>query len=298
MSKTNPMRAHFERTRATNAQHAKVEALRKVGARAPVVPSDQALENLANVVVDQGAEALLTEPTGNFDLRMYSDLQRLKALQAVHGPGGKVELKRELFPNYMAYIDGTLAVASPVQNDVLMHLMVWALDICDYGYALKIAEYALLNGLVMPAPYSRDVGNIFAEELAEALLKDDSIAQHADMIEKAIDLVRGVDLVDQVLAKLFKALGLSLALYRPKEAIVAYEKALRIDSKAGVKQSIDKLKRDLAKGNADPESPRDAPSGSQDTAETSDVSTAAPASTAPIDPVLDAPASSADASGA
>ena len=277
---TNPMRQHFERTRAIKQQQAKVEATRPLGQRsmtgAPVAPSDQ-----AHVVADPSADALLTEPTGNFELRMHSDLQRLKALQAVHGPNGKVELKQQLFPNYTAYIDGTLAVASPIQNDVLMHLMVWALDINQYDYALRIAEYALLNGLVMPDPYSRDVSNVFAEDLAEALLKDDSISDHADLIGKAIDLLRGQDLVDQVRAKLFKAQGHALVKYRPTEALAAYEMAVRLDPKAGVKQTIDKLTRDLAKGHVDPESPRDAPSGSQDTAETSDVSTAAPASTAP-----------------
>lgn len=277
---SNPMRDHFQRTVAQKQQQAKLDAHRPLGG---VRPTGR-LQSAAAAEIHSATTESVSEPaSGNFELRMFNDLQRLKAIQSIHGPNGKVELKRELFPSYMPYIDGTLAVASPAQNDILLHLMIWALDVAEYGYALRIAEYALLNGLVMPEPYNRDVGNIFAEQLAEGLIDDPEIAQHADLIAAAIDLVRGVDLVDQVRAKLYKAHGLSLALYRPKEALVAYETALRLDSKAGVKQAIDKLKRDLAKGNADPESPRDAPSGSQDT-EDAAAAPAAPVSTAPTAP--------------
>lgn len=274
---SNPMRDHYQRTVAQKQQQAKLEASRPLGGLRPAGRLQSATAETPSTAVTES----VSEPaSGNFELRMFNDLQRLKAIQSIHGPNGKVELKRELFPSYIPYIDGTLAVASPAQNDILMHLMVWALDVSEYAYALRIAEYALLNSLVMPDPYNRDVGNIFTEQLAEGLIDDTAIAQHADLIEKAIDLVRGVDLVDQVRAKLYKAHGLSLAAYRPKEALVAYETALRLDSKAGVKQAIDKLKRDLGKGNADPESPRDAPSGSQDT-EDAAAAPDAPASTAP-----------------
>ena len=310
---SNPMRDHYQRTVAQKQQQAKVDANRPLGGLRPTGRLQSAAAATANTAaklyaalepssysigVDLANGGDIGQPaSGNFELRMFNDLQRLKAIQSIHGPNGKVELKREIFPSYIPYIEGTLAVASPAQNDVLMHLMVWALDLNEYGHALRIAEYALLNGLVMPDPYNRDVGNIFAEELAIALLKDDSIAQHADLIEKALDLLRGVDLVDQVRAKLYKAHGNALVPYRPKEALVSYETALRLDPvKAGVKKIIEELKRDLAKGNVDPESPRDAPSGSQDT-EDAAATPAAPASTAPTDSAP-ATADSAAASGA
>ena len=131
----------------------------------------------------------------------------------------------------------------------------------------------------MPEPYARDTATIFAEQLADGLIDDPDVATHADLIAKAIDLVRGCDMVDQVRAKLYKAQGLALAAYRPSEAITAYEMALRLDAKVGVKQILDKLKRDMGK-HADPESPRDAPSGSQDTSGTPAAPAADPASTA------------------
>lgn len=283
---SNPMRDHHQRTLAQKQQQAKANQSRPLGGfRLGHASAEKTaiIEKIAQHVINDQPSNL--EPTGtNFELRMFNDLQRLKSIQSIHGEGGRIDIKRELFPQYMPYIDGTLAVPSSVQNDVLMHLMVWALDVAEYAYALRIAEYALLNNLVMPEPYSRDVGNIFAEQLAEGLIDDPAIAQHADLIEKAIDLVRGVDLVDQVRAKLYKAQGLSMAAYRPKEALGAYETALRLDPKVGAKQAIDKLKRDLAKGNADPESPRDTPSGSQDT-DHAQALPADPASTAPnLDP--------------
>ena len=269
---------HFEQTLAQKQQQQQLDAARKpkrvTGRRIEPLPVAEPMDATAQ----------------NIELRFHADMQRIKQLKSIDA---RIALKADMLPNYHGWIDGILAVANPNQNDMLMHLMVWNIDVGDYELALRIGEYALLNGYVMPEPYTRSVASILAAQISEGLLTaPEGIAGHLPLIERLVELTNPEDMVDQIRAKVHKCLGLALQVGRPKESLAAFESAKRLNKQVGVTPQINKLRKQLNSQavldddqddeSDDTESSRDAPSGSQDTAETSDVSTADPASTAPL----------------
>lgn len=264
MTRPSALRQHYERTRTERLAKSQLEAVRPLMPVSPLAQQQQAVQQLTGAApAALDAAPPLTEGAAP-DLRLFADMQRLKELQSV---AAKVALKRELFPSYLGWIEGTLAVPSSAQNDMLMHLMVWSLDTHQFGVATRIAEYAMLNGLVMPEPYKRDVASIYAEQLSEGVLSEPGLAtREIDEIERAIALVRSADMVDEIRAKLYKAYGDGLADVRPKDALVAYEMAKRLNPKVGVTKLIEKLQRLIKSGGADL-SPRDEPDGSQPSAD-------------------------------
>lgn len=273
---------HFEQALAEKHQQQQLDAARKpqrVNGLRPATPVAEAAES-ANPSASASA---------NIELRFHADMQRIKQLQSIDA---RIALKADMLPHYHGWIDGILAVANPNQNDMLLHLMVWNIDVGDFELALQIGEYAILNGYVMPEPYSRSVASVLAEQISEGLLADlDGITDQLPLIERLADLTNPEDMVDQIRAKVHKCLGLALQVARPKEALAALESAKRLHKKVGVTPDINKLRKQLNSQAVldddkddeptEPESSRDAPSGSQDTTSTSDAPVADPASTAP-----------------
>ena len=147
-------------------------------------------------------------------------------------------------PNYLPWIEGTIAEGVGGQDDMLVKLMVWCLDTHDFKTAIDIAEYALLNDFVMPEPFTRDVATVFVEQLSDELLsirKDTDTAVYADLIQRAIDSTTSQDMPDQVRAKIYRAFGDSLKDPKPDEAITAYEIAIKLDDKVGCKKDLAQL---------------------------------------------------------
>ena len=274
MSKTNPMREHFERVSAIQKAKREVEQAalaskfqrQRIGAPAPKPANEDV--GIPSDTADQA------------ELRLFADMQRIKAIQSLTA---KRALKAELLPKYIPWIEGTLTISPAPQNNMLLHLMVWALDAGSYDLATQIAEHALLNEMAMPDPFTRDVATVFAEQLADGILEDAITApNYSDILEHAVELIKPHDIVDQVRAKLYKAYGTSIEAQRPKEAVSVYEIALRLDKSVGVKKMIEVLNRTIKRG--DTESAPDTLSGSQNEGSTS-AETIDPASTAQLFPV-------------
>ena len=140
--------------------------------------------------------------------KVDADMRRLKDIQSVDS---KIDVKRELLPEYEAYIDGSLAGDTGVQDDVLMTAMVWLIDIGNYDRALQIAEYALRHKLALPGQYQRTLGTLIAEEISDAVRRCVSAGEAAAALLvpclKADELTATEDMPDQSRARLYKALG-------------------------------------------------------------------------------------------
>jgi len=100
--------------------------------------------------------------------KLQQDYLRLKQVQSTEG---KAELKRQLLPEYVPYVEGVLAEGKGAQDQVLTTLMVWRMDATDFAGALDIADYVITHSLLMPDRFERTTGTIVAEEIAEAALK-------------------------------------------------------------------------------------------------------------------------------
>ncbi|KAG0311480.1 hypothetical protein BGZ97_011853 [Linnemannia gamsii] len=173
--------------------------------------------------------------------KLATDRQRLKTIQSITR---KVEVKRELLPDYEAYVTGALESAPGVQDEVLITVMVWRIDAGDYVGALTIAEYALKKGLTLPDPYERTLATFVTEQIAEAALSEGE-SFDLTLLTQLAALTERHDMPDPVRAKLHKALGMVLQASDPDHALAHYRHALTLAPRCGVKKEIERLERQL-----------------------------------------------------
>jgi tetratricopeptide (TPR) repeat protein len=183
--------------------------------------------------------------------KLSADMRRLKDIQSIEK---KIEVKRQLLPEYDAWIDGTLAAASGKQDDVLTSVMVWHIDAGNYRRGLLLAGYALAHGLQLPSRYNRSLGCLVAEEIANAALKvlalggltPDLAGDWNETLSTTVELTAAADMPDEVRARLKQAQGLVTGeLNKPGEAIGHLRRALELNPAAGVKKDIERLERAL-----------------------------------------------------
>lgn len=187
---------------------------------------------------------LLAQGNGqNIELRMFNHLNTLSEMKSIQE---RIEKKAEWLPEYEGFIDGCLAVSPAPQNMTLVHLMIWACDVKNFELAVKIAEYVVLNDMVMPEGYSRSPAEFVTEQCAEVFIDDDELAiANASIIERIIGLGDGEQIVDQVRAKIYRALGNALNQAQPNEALAAYKNAIRYNPSAGCKKTLEQLEKRL-----------------------------------------------------
>jgi len=213
------------------------------------------------------AEAVNAPEYDLMQLRLRTHQVQLKALQSIEK---RIELKRQLLPEYEAWVQGRLDAAVDaergVQDDVFMTIMLWRIDVGDFEGALPLAQYALRFKLQMPEPFKRGVACILAEEVAEAAIKMLGGNEPAPpVLPRVAELVDGYDMPDEVRAKIHKALGLEALRVAGDEAACAAsgvpgaarifkERALselkragELHTASGVKTTVTKLLKDLNK---------------------------------------------------
>lgn len=184
-------------------------------------------------------------------MKLAQDKRRLKEVQSIER---KAEVKREILPEYVPWVEGVLTGEQGVQDDVLMTAMVWRTDVGDLVGALEIGRYAIAHKLAMPDQYARSTGCILAEEFAGMSLKAMAAGSAADTdaLIAVDELTNGEDMPDEVRAKLHKAIGLGLSATDKPAALEHLRRAFSLHDKAGVKKEIERLERDL-KNSADTE---------------------------------------------
>lgn len=193
-------------------------------------------------------------------LRLMHDLRRLKEIKSIDR---KVAAKREMLPEYKAWVEGVLAadagVGTGTSADVVPTYMVWLIDTGAYMEALDIAEFLLRHRVTMPKRYERDVATIVVEEIAEAANKAQSAGQAFPQaaLDTADFLTAGQDIHDPVRAKLLKAIGVEQlrtaeemeagsCLVPLTSALVHLREAQRLNDRVGVKDRIKRAEKLLA----------------------------------------------------
>lgn len=183
-------------------------------------------------------------------VKLAEDRRRLKAIES---QARKIELKRQLLPDYTAWVEGALQ-GKGGQDDVLMTVLVWRMDTGDWPGALDIAAYALRHGLTLPDQYRRNLPCLLAEEVADNALRGEPVP--AAVLAEFDALLADCDMPDQVRAKLAKAWGYALIaeareatpgddMQAKVTALAQLQRAMRLNDKAGVKRDIELLARDI-----------------------------------------------------
>jgi hypothetical protein len=186
--------------------------------------------------------------------------RRLHDIQSIER---RIEIKRQLLPEYGPWIDGALEGDQGVQDDVLMTVMVWSIDVGDLAAALRIGAYALKHKLAMPDQYKRTTGCLLAEEFADQAMRDlaaadprpEDSAAMANVLQTVIGMTAEEDMPDEVRAKLIKAHGYALTGIDKPAAVEALKRALALHDKVGVKKDIERLEREIKNSAPPPGSP-------------------------------------------
>lgn len=190
-------------------------------------------------------------------LQLNSDKNRLKNIQSKQN---KIELKRQLLPNYKPYVEGILEVKPGVQDAVITEILVWAIDIGDYEFALDIAEYVLEHGLKLPDRFERSEACFITEDIADEFLKTlkTDVAVDITVLERLEQLITDEslaqskrDMPDEVKAKLYLALGKTEMRFVTGEELVDLvhatrardflDQACKLDDKCGGRTDLNKM---------------------------------------------------------
>lgn len=192
-----------------------------------------------------------------YELQLIALADAKRALKQVQSVERKAEVKRRALPQFLPWVRGVLEAGRGGQDDVLMTVMVWAIDVGNFALGLDIAAYALPHKLTLPDQYKRDVATLVAEEIAEqcmaAIAADKAV--DVDMLEHTAALTAEHDMPDEVRAKLHKALGLAHQLppggndqpdkAAAEKALAHFKRALQLHDRIGVKKEIERLQRVL-----------------------------------------------------
>ncbi|CTQ16148.1 Phage terminase, endonuclease small subunit M [Klebsiella variicola] len=181
------------------------------------------------------------------------------ALKRVQSDQAKAAMKRQLLPHYEGWIEGTLDGDSGRQDEVIVTLMVWAIDAGDYALAVRIGRYVVTHGLLMPDRFNRTAATVLVDEICDPILvqvkADDAtdVTPYLAVLDEVAEFTAGSDMPDVVRAKLCKVRAFALRNGTPEEQSTALEllrQALTLDAGAGVKKEIDRLARVVKKAAA------------------------------------------------
>lgn len=178
--------------------------------------------------------------------KLYDDKRRLKEIQSIER---KIDVKREVLPEYDSWVSGALEGGRGGQDEVLVTVMIWRLDAGYYDEALRIANYVVKHELVMPDQYERTVPTVIVDEISDAALRDQKNGQtfSLQILDEVQRLTGDFDMPDQARSKLHKALGHEYhATGNLAQALQHYEVALRLNERIGVKRLIDDIKKEIA----------------------------------------------------
>lgn len=193
-----------------------------------------------------------------YELQLIALADAKRALKQVQSVERKAEVKRRVLPQFMPWVQGVLEGGRGGQDDVLMTVLVWAIDVGVYNVALDIAAYALKHKLTMPDQYKRDVATLVAEEIAERATTPHALDTGPDLasLDRALLLTADHDMPDEVRAKLHKAIGLAHAAQakldsaepdkgEAQNALTHFKRAVELHDRVGVKKDIERLERVL-----------------------------------------------------
>ncbi|WP_154946263.1 phage terminase small subunit [Klebsiella grimontii] len=181
------------------------------------------------------------------------------ALKRVQSDQAKAAMKRQLLPHYEGWIEGTLDGDSGRQDEVIVTLMVWAIDAGDYALAARIGRYVVTHGLLMPDRFNRTAATVLVDEICDPILvqvkADDAtdVTPYLAVLDEVAEFTAGSDMPDVVRAKLCKVRAFALRNGTTEEQTTALEllrQALTLDAGAGVKKEIDRLARVVKKAAA------------------------------------------------
>lgn len=184
----------------------------------------------------------------------------LRQLQDTESHEARKPMKAEFAKHFASWVDGVIEADQPVQDEILLTCMVWAIDTGDFAEAVRLGSFAIRHGLAMPDRYKRSVACFLREDIAQIEI-DAPGSVELELLLQIEQLTRDADMPDPAKAKLHKAIGRAwrakAEAFDPADdsapaggkaayvdaALAQLKRALELDRKAGVKKDIEQLER-------------------------------------------------------
>lgn len=224
------------------------------------MPSPAQLHRIRELAAKAGAAqdaapAILGGIQGQMLAKLTQDVRRLHDIQSVEK---KIALKRQLLPDYEAYIDGVLHGDGGQPDEVIATLMLWHLDAGWYDRGLDIAAYVMRHGLPLPERLKRNTATLLLDEVAGAIATGalSNPSEAMAILQRVASLVTDQDAPDQARAKLHFAIGKTLAaeagdnpsgqhVEMAKSAVAQLQRAVSLYPAIGAKKLIETLERKI-----------------------------------------------------
>lgn len=221
-------------------------------------PARRRFQQVTAAIAAETADPHRPQSGDQYDLHAAVLWEHRRTLKGIKSLEAKVARKREMLPDFDAYISGVLQSGTGAQDDVLMTVMLWRFDVGDLAGGLEIADYAMHHNLDTPDRFERDTPSVIAEQVAEEAMRQlDSVAEGEDITNLAAELsmhlarteaiTRDADMHDQIRAKLFKSMGYTARARggHDAEAMEYLKRALQLNDRVGVKKDIERLEREV-----------------------------------------------------
>lgn len=197
----------------------------------------------------RGTDSPLSARSENtYELMLMQLTEHRRILKTVQALARKLQAKSQFLPEYDTYIDGTIKGDSGVQDEVFVTVLLWHIDVGNIDRAIELAAYALKHDLVMPDRFERNLACTIAEEIAETAARviETETPVASSQLKAVLELTAECDMYDEARAKLLRQMGQAFeAEGELTAALDAYQQALALNDKVGVKKFIEKVTRDL-----------------------------------------------------
>ncbi|MCY7297563.1 phage terminase small subunit, partial [Alteromonas sp. a30] len=137
----------------------------------------------------------IDDNASHYELMLAQLITHQRQLSQIQSIERRVSVKAELLAQYSGYVDGIIAANAGAQDDVLMTVMMWRIDVGDVEGAIEIADYAIEHDLAMPERFKRDTATLIAEEMAEYAMmhcseaSDETPDNHGKMTEHLLHVL-------------------------------------------------------------------------------------------------------------
>lgn len=203
----------------------------------------------ARIASERAAERQETIQGSEHELALAQLAQHKRQLQGIQSLEARQAKKAELMQEWHGYIDGVLAADAGVPDPVISQMMPWAFDVGDIDRALAVGDYLLRHKLPAPEQFTRDLPSLYAEMAAESWLSTPTgtiPAISAEQLGEVLDATADHDMVDEIRAKLHRALGEALHDEgNLEEAVTHLRRAVELNPKVGCKPLLAQLEKEL-----------------------------------------------------
>lgn len=209
------------------------------------IEAREAAENAASLKSDA--------PVGDaYQVQLITLGTQKRQLKNIKSSEQRLEKKKQLYPEWLPYINGALEAQAGVPDVILAQMMVWAFDVEDIATAIRIGEYLCANKLPPPPQFVRSTPEIFAEMAAEAWLNHEPRIITLEQLKAVEKAVANADIVDEITAKLDRALGEAYVEHNDpptlddlQQAQPHLEHAIKLNARIGCKPLLASVEKQL-----------------------------------------------------